>query len=362
VTNRKPPLFYVAFCRVLALSLLTGYWIIGSGHEVGALLLLFLTALTVARWRLALPAWSVVLDLGGCLLAASYWPGAWYGAALIMFEIMLAAALPLLVVIIPLIVFFDNWSIPLAGILILSGLCGWLLRRWSQDHAALQHEADTDRRHRYEAEAFKHDLLTAATQASQVAELTERQRISQELHDHVGHEVTAALLALQAFSQLWREGDPQAEQLLTTAQVRLDAGARQLRETVYNLYPVASFGLQRFQDICRGFPACPVDLNIHGDTSRIHAYQWRILEACLKEALTNVLRHASAQQVTVSLDTGPHILRLSIGNDGVVAHTGETGIGLKNLRLRVQSAGGSMTTDARNGFRLVCVLPLEHRS
>ena len=93
---------------------------------------------------------------------------------------------------------------------------------------------------------------------------------------------------------------------------------------------------------------------------------WSVLEPCLKEGLTNAARHGAPGKVLVTLDVGPRIVRLCVHNPagggagsgrGVVAAEAP-GLGLRSLRQRARAVGGSLTTDATNGFRLICVLPL----
>ncbi|ABR49836.1 integral membrane sensor signal transduction histidine kinase [Alkaliphilus metalliredigens QYMF] len=345
--------------RILGLLLLCLLWLRGQNSEVGVVLLLFLTMMALARWRFALPGWTVIIDQGACLIMLPLWPYAAFGLVMPTFEGMLMGQpwyiLPGLIG----SLFFSETSIPLAGALIQAGFSGWTIRGWSQETNVYRQEADRERRDRYELESLKGELLLANVQVSRMAQLSERNRIAQELHDDVGHELTAAVLAVQAFEQLWKEEDPLAEDMFLQAKKRLSNSAHHLRETVHNMKPIKAIGIDRLEEICSGFTACPVNLKVYGDTSRVSAYLWSILEPCLKEALTNVLRHTKATKVEVSLDINPHIVRLSVHDDGVNSPGTGIGMGLRNLRQRARTVGGSVSTDATDGFRLVCVLPME---
>jgi signal transduction histidine kinase len=55
---------------------------------------------------------------------------------------------------------------------------------------------------------------------------------------------------------------------------------------------------------------------------------------------------------------GPHIVRLCVASRGAGMKAGEAGFGLRSLQQRARAIGGSVATDARDGFRLICVLPL----
>jgi len=91
----------------------------------------------------------------------------------------------------------------------------------------------------------------------------------------------------------------------------------------------------------------------------VSAYMWGLLEACLKEALTNVARHSDATKVKVDLQVTESIVRLSIHDNGSVTAGSHEGSGLRGLKLRARSIGGSLSVNRQDGFLVVCVIPLE---
>ncbi len=187
---------------------------------------------------------------------------------------------------------------------------------WDRGVTRLRQEADTDRREKYEMERLKDDLLVAAVQTARTAELAERARIARDLHDHLGHELTAAGLALQAFDQLWKEGDEQAADMLAQAERRIAEGMAVLRATVSGIAPRQETGVGGLEEICRTLCDPAPELVVHGNAERIPAHAWSVLEACLKEGLTNALRHGAPGKVSVTLDVGPRIVRLCVHNEG----------------------------------------------
>ncbi|WP_026477411.1 sensor histidine kinase [Alkaliphilus transvaalensis] len=347
-------------CRSIGLFLLCLLWLTGQGSEVGIVLLLFLIIMALIRWRFPLPGWVILLDQVACMIVIPFWPYSIFALALALFEGSLVGkpwyALPAVV-----FLFYSGASIPLIATFLQAGFTGWIIRGWTKETSLYRHEADQQRRQRYELENLKSELLLANVQGIQMAELAERNRIAQELHDDVGHEITAAVLAFQAFEQLWRDKDPFAEEMFLQAQKRLTNSAKQLRETVYNMKPVQAIGIDRLKDISNRMDGYPLEFSVYGDTSSVPVYLWSILEPCLKEALTNVIRHAEATKIMINLDVSPYIVRLSVYNDGIRQKEPkvEYGVGLRNLRQRARAVGGNISIDASDGFRLICVLPLE---
>ncbi len=356
--DSQGPRTFAILWRMLGLLLLALLWLQDQGDKLGVVLLLFLSIMALARWRFELPSWTVLFDQAACFILMPFWPNAAYGLAISLFEINLNGTIYFAAPIAIFLLFGSQMSLPLTAVYLQSIFSGRIIRGWHREKGLYQQEADWQRKDRYELESLKGDLLVANVQAARNAELAERNRIAQDLHDDVGHEITAAVLALQAFEQLWREADPQAKDMFNKAQQRLNNSALQLREAVYNMKPNVTIGIERLKEICDGFTACPISLEIYGDTLEVPAYLWGILEPCLKEALTNVIRHSKATGVDVKLDVTPNIVRLGIHNDGVINKDIGGGVGLRNLRLRARAIGGSIAVAAKEDFHLICVLPI----
>jgi two-component system, NarL family, sensor histidine kinase DesK len=91
-----------------------------------------------------------------------------------------------------------------------------------------------------------------------------------------------------------------------------------------------------------------------------------VLAPVLREAVTNILRHAAARTCVIDVTVGHEAVRLEVTNDGVEAHrtarhaaNDGTGAGLVNLRARVQASGGWVTCRRAGGqFRLTAEVPV----
>jgi two-component system, NarL family, sensor histidine kinase DesK len=346
--------------RILGISVLAVSWLPGRHGAETLVLVLVLAILAIARWRFPrMPAWTVALDQTACGCAMLLWPEAAFGLILPAFDAVLAGepwlSLPVLVI----VTAMDAWSVPLAAALPCAVLAGWGVRLWTRQLESARRDADRDRRDRYDMEGLKAELLASNIRSARMAELAERARIARDLHDHAGHELTAAHLALQAYGKLRDRGDPQADGMLEEARRRVGEGLDLLRTTVRGLAPRHGTGLGALEEICLRFTACRVTLGVHGNTERIAPHLWIVLEPCLKEGLANAARHAGAERVDVSLDVGPRIVRLSVRNACRGADPDGGGLGLRSLRQRARAVGGSVSVDASDGFRLICVLPLD---
>ena len=353
------PVQYARGWRFLQIGALIHLWVAGDARPSSFLLILLLLIMACLRWRFKLPVWTVTLDIGAAALFMPFTPLAGYALALPLFELILSGRWPLAL---PLV-----FGLPLAESQInlglwmfaLSAFVGGFSRVILNEQRLYLQQVDDQRQARQELERFKGELLASGRSTAQQAEVMERYRIARQLHDHLGHDLTGASLALQAYDYV---KDPQeAEKLLDEVKRRLARSTASLRETVHNATPVARIGIDRLEQIAHAYGQLEISFRKTGDMQRPQAYQWDLLEACLKEALTNVARHSDASAVQVEVQASESIIRLLVQDNGSEVHSGQPGTGLASLQLRARALGGSLSISRGQGFLLVCVIPLEER-
>jgi signal transduction histidine kinase len=195
--------------------------------------------------------------------------------------------------------------------------------------------------------------------------LTEdRDRIARDLHDTVIQRLFAVGLSLQGTARLVDR--PEVAGRIGDAINKLDETIRHLRTAIFNLeMTINEDGFRRMvfdllHELTPVIGAVPhvtfsglVDSAITGSVSD-HAL------ATLREALTNVGRHANATHVTVTVAVDDE-LRLVVVDDGQgMANAGADGRGLKNMRTRAERLGGQLElgTSREGGTRLIWRIPL----
>ena len=184
--------------------------------------------------------------------------------------------------------------------------------------------------------------------------LAERLRITQELHDALGHHLTALTLNLEAALQ---RADGEAKSDVQKAQTL----ARQLLSDVRAIVAEQSdtFDLaQTLETIVAGVPQPRVHLKMDralriDDPERAH-----IVLRCVQEIVTNSVRHSGAENlwITIERDGGGFQVRAHDDGRGAAA---PLGFGLRGMRARVERAGGELRIDTQPGcgFDVVAVLP-----
>lgn len=215
-------------------------------------------------------------------------------------------------------------------------------------------EAENHRRRRQAEEELKRseaELRALANRLVQIQE-EERRNLARELHDEIGQEMT--LLKLLLF-RMQRSGDGAA---LAEAQEIVSRLLGQVRDLSHSLRPgtLDDLGLVPtlewyLPDFARK-SGIEISFDYTGQeeglTPEVKTTAYRIIQ----EALTNVVRHAAASQVTVSLAINERSLALKVCDNGVgfdpalVSHKSS---GLRGIRERACYFGGSLSLESSPG-------------
>ena len=213
-----------------------------------------------------------------------------------------------------------------------------------------------------------------ADESTRLARAEERTRLAREIHDTLAQGLTAITLHIEgALHHL--ESDPsrarvRLEQALTTARESLEEARRSVMDL--RAAPLAGKPLaEALAALGRRFTS-ETGVRVHVQARvarplplRVEAELFRIAQ----EALTNVRRHAKAQEVTVTLRTSARALRLVIRDDGSGFDSDsprEAGHGITGMRERARLSGGTLRLESRPGHgtsvSVTVPLPDEERS
>lgn len=198
----------------------------------------------------------------------------------------------------------------------------------------------------------------------------ERAHLSRELHDSTSQTLVSIKLLLEsAASQLGRENTPAA---LQRAVQRLGDALHEVRRISHRLRPAEldTLGLPAaLDDLAEEFNQhgrVRIGLQLWGDASALPDEVNTVLFRVVQESLTNIEKHAGATRVQVRLIFHAGGLRLRIVDDGVgfdvpaIRADPRRGIGMRNMRERVESIGGSFSIESRPGRTAVLAdLPAE---
>ncbi|MGI6499769.1 MAG: sensor histidine kinase [Anaerostipes sp.] len=189
------------------------------------------------------------------------------------------------------------------------------------------------------------------------ATLKERNRIAREIHDNVGHLLSRSILmvgALKAMNQQESLNVP-LENLSNT----LSDGMNNIRESVHDLHDDFINLEESLHTLVQEFDFCSVQfeydmgLNVPKDVK----YSFITIT---KEALSNVIKHSDATQVFLYCQEHPSMYQLILQDNGSQSSTsfeGSEGIGLTNMRDRVEALHGNFKLSTQKGFQIFITIP-----
>ena len=198
-------------------------------------------------------------------------------------------------------------------------------------------------------------IRMAHGEIERLAKMAERERIARDLHDVLGHTLSVIALKSELASKLI-ERDPAraAREIREVNDVARDALA-QVRSAVTG-YRASGLSAE-FEAMKRAFETASVALSVEAEPRPLPPAHENALALVLREASTNVLRHAHAKTCSVRLAYRDDMARLEITDDDRGGEARE-GNGLAGMRERVAALGGSLVRDGRAGMRLEITLPL----
>ncbi len=211
-------------------------------------------------------------------------------------------------------------------------------------------------------EASHVKLQAYAAQASELAATEERNRLARDIHDTVGHYLTAVNIQLEK-ALAYRDRDPaEAAKAIRDAKTAAGDALREVRRSVGALRSSdTSFSLRSaLEELVQGAGADGIEIRwrISGDEDTYDRVTLMVLYRVAQEGLTNIRKHAGARKVDLEVDLGPEMAHLHLRDDGrgfdpsglEAANLGsDDSFGLRGLRERLDAIDGHLTVQSAEG-------------
>lgn len=203
---------------------------------------------------------------------------------------------------------------------------------------------------RRELELKIHGLVSRQDAEIIIARLNERNRISHEIHDNVGHLLSSSILQLAAIMAVTKE--KQTKDSLLVVKETLDKGMNSIRASIHNMHETSLDFNSSLTQMINEFTFCNITLDNNITSSMPIKLRYSFI-SIIKEALTNVMKHSDADYVNVILNEHPSIFQLIIRDNGHVQNSKTVyGMGIEGIRQRVESFGGIINISTDNGFKI----------
>ena len=225
------------------------------------------------------------------------------------------------------------------------------------------HLKDSSTELRLAMQKRQQDLLEKQDYEIHLATLQERNRIAREIHDNVGHMLSRSILQMGALQTIHKE-EPLHGQLVAINDT-LSQAMNNIRESVHDLHNESLDLKQALREVTDEFR----DKYEIAFTYDMSAAVPRNVKYCFlaitKESLANVVRHSNATRVSLYFCEHPGFYQMLVEDNGTdikvkeaqIAKAQVSGIGLSNMRERVEALGGPIAFLTDKGFEIRISVP-----
>lgn len=217
---------------------------------------------------------------------------------------------------------------------------------------------DSDEQLRMELENRNRVLILNQDNEIYTTRLKERNRIAREIHDNVGHMLSRAILQMGAVKTVNK--DEKIAPLLDGLHETLDTAMNNIRTSVHGLHDESLNLEMAVKDAIEPLQERNVSLT-YDMTEDIDRNVKYCLVGVLKEAVTNIVKHSDATEITIMLREHPAFYQMVIADNGNKAKSGNAGIGLINMMERVKALNGTFNTNTEKGYKILVFIPKEKR-
>ncbi len=198
-------------------------------------------------------------------------------------------------------------------------------------------------------------LRMAQEEIEHLAKVAERERIARDLHDVLGHTLSLIVLKSELASRLVDRDPARAGDEMQQVEIIARDALTEVRNAIRG-YRANSFGeeLSRVQSVLQ---TAGVELRSDVTVSQMPPLHEGVLVLAVREAVTNIVRHAHAHTCWLKIGQTNDSLKLEIRDDGWGA-TASEGNGLRGMRERIEALGGTLERRVDNGTVLNILLPL----
>lgn len=224
-----------------------------------------------------------------------------------------------------------------------------------------------ERQSRQKLTLAHNQLRQYALRIEDQATLQERNRIAREIHDSLGHALTAQSIQLENALLFCHSNPDKTQAFLSEAKQLATVALKEIRQSVSTLRSDSLQGINLesalatlTEDFCRRTnitPDCTICLT-HPVMAEVKTTIYRIVQ----EALTNISKHSDATQVILQLQTTPEYLHLLVADNGRGFNPKQntTGFGLQGMRERTVALGGhfKLVSEIGTGCRINVDIPL----
>ncbi|KNF08211.1 signal transduction histidine kinase [Gottschalkia purinilytica] len=208
------------------------------------------------------------------------------------------------------------------------------------------------------------DLRKYADVVEQYSKIEERTRIARDIHDTLGHEMTALIMQLEMSSHLMDKDIQNAKNYLNDAKTSARESLIEVRKIIETL-KINNNNLNIFESIkemSNSFSnktGVNIDIKIDGDIVKTNPTIEAALYRTIQESITNAVRHGKAKNIFIFIICKFDVINFEICNDGFNIDKIKEGNGIKGMKERIYSLNGEINIESRESFKVSGFIPLD---
>jgi signal transduction histidine kinase len=192
--------------------------------------------------------------------------------------------------------------------------------------------------------------------------LEEKARLSQALHDKLGHSINGSIYQLEACKVLMSKDPEESKKIIQGVIDNLRKSMDEIRSILRREKPdkkrMALLQLIGLCEDCKKKYGIQAEVKIDGEDKEISELLWEIILDNTFEAVTNALKYAKCSKLKIEITILHKVIRCSITDDGIGCSQMKEGMGLQGMKNRVRKANGFIDINGEDGFRINMIFPL----
>jgi signal transduction histidine kinase len=193
--------------------------------------------------------------------------------------------------------------------------------------------------------------------------LEEKSRLSQALHDKLGHSINGSIYQLEACKVLMDKKPEESTKIVQGVIDNLRASMDEIRSILRSEKPdkkrMALIQLIGLCEECKEKYGIEAEVRIDGEDKEIPESLWEIILDNTFEAVTNALKYAKCTKIMIDIALLHKVIRCNITDNGIGCKSIKEGMGIQGMMDRTRRVNGLIDINSENGFRINMILPLE---
>lgn len=194
----------------------------------------------------------------------------------------------------------------------------------------------------------------------EAVKIEERNIISQKLHDKIGHVLAGSIMQLEALKIIIDKDRDKGINMLDGITNNLRYGMDDIRATLRKIKPEnTEMGVNNLKSILDEFSKefkIENRITFEGDIDEINFVYWKVILDCLKETLTNIIKHSNADLLNIDISVLNQIIRIHIKDNGSLPKDIKKGMGLLGIEERIVNVNGNVYFNNEDGFSTLIIL------